>query len=103
MLTDLDFVDSAQLPEIVIPRRGMAHLDNVRGMTLHVVHGSAWITQSDSRVDVSLSVGESFCLTRNGRTLIAACHHAPFTVLTLEPGVAVPLSWVERLHRLLLP
>jgi hypothetical protein len=103
MLADLDFVDSAQLPEIVIPRRGMAHLDDVRGMTLRVVQGSAWITQSDSRIDVSLAAGESFCLTRNGRTLIAACHHAPFTVLTLEPGVAVPPSWRERLRRLLSP
>src|SRR5207249_4019760 len=60
-------------PNIVIPCRGMARLDNVRGITLHVVHGSVWITQSDSCADVSLGVGESFCVTRSGRTLVAAC------------------------------
>ena len=101
MLADQDFVAGTEPRDIVIPCRGMARLNNVRGMTLRVMHGSAWITQSDSVVDVSLEAGESFCVTRSGRTLVAACHNAPFTVVVLEQPVAVPLTLGQRLRRLL--
>jgi len=76
---------------IVIPCRGTARLDDVRGVTLRVVRGSVWITQSDSREDVSLDAGESFCITRSGPTLVAACHDAPLSeivgaMLTVNAG-----------------
>jgi hypothetical protein len=72
-------------------------------MTLHVVQGSVWVTQSDSFEDVSLDAGESFRLTRSGRTLVAACHDAPLTLVTLERHVAVALTWGERLREILFP
>ena len=87
---------------IVIPCRGTARLDDVRGVTLRVVCGSVWITQSDSREDVSLGAGESFCVTRSGPTLVAACHDAPFSEIALE-RVAVAVTLRERLRRILLP
>jgi hypothetical protein len=81
----------------------MARLNNVRGMTLHVVRGSVWITQSDSCADVSLDAGESFCVARSGRTLVAACHDAPFTVVRLERPHTVAPTLGERLRRILFP
>jgi hypothetical protein len=101
MLADRDITDSTKPPTIVIPCRGMARLDNVRGVTLHVMHGSVWITQSDSREDVSLNTGESFRVTRSGQTLVAACHDVPFTVVMLERPTAVALTLGERLRRIL--
>jgi hypothetical protein len=88
---------------IVIPCRGSARLDDVLGVTLRVMRGSVWITQSDSREDVSLDAGESFCVTRSGPTLVAACHDAPFSEIALERPVAVALTLRERLRRILLP
>ena len=88
---------------IVIPCRGTARLDDVRGVTLRVVCGSVWITQSDSREDVSLDAGESFCITRSGPTLVAACHDAPLSEIALERPIAVALTLRERLRRILLP
>jgi hypothetical protein len=103
MLPARDLVDGTEPPNIVIPCRGTTRLDNVRGMTLRVVRGSVWITQSDSRDDVSLDAGESFLVTRDGPTLIAACHDAPFSEMALERPVAVALTLRERLRRILLP
>ena len=103
MLPDRDIIGSTEPPNIVIPCRGTARLNNVRGMTLHVVHGSVWMTQSDSCADVSLGAGESFCVTHSGRTLVAACHDAPFTVVRLERPVAGALTLGERLRRILFP
>lgn len=103
MLPDRSSTGSAELSNIVIPCRGVVRLSNVRGMTLHVVHGSAWITQSESCADVSRKAGESFCVDRGGRTLVAACHDAPFTELRLERSHAVTPTLGERLRRTLFP
>jgi len=103
MLPDRDSTGSTAPPSIVIPCRGTVRLDNVRGMTLHVVQGSAWITQSDSCADVSLDAGESFCVAHSGRTLVAACHDAPFTVVKLERPHTVASTLGERLRRILFP
>jgi hypothetical protein len=103
MLPDRNAIGSTEPPNIVIPCRGTARLDYVRGMTLHVVHGSAWITQRDSCADVSLDAGESFCVAHSGRTLVAACHDAPFTVPRLERPRAVAPTLGERLRRILFP
>jgi hypothetical protein len=103
MLPDQDTPGSTEPPNIVIPCGGMARLDNVRGMTLHVVHGSVWMTQSDSCADVSLGAGESFCVTHGGRTLVTACHDLPFTVVRLERPAAGALALGERLRRILFP
>jgi len=103
MLPDRNAIASTEPLNIVIPCRGMARLDNVRGATLHVVHGSVWITQSDSCADVGLGAGESFCVAHGGRTLIAACHNAPFTVVRLERLHAVAPTLGERLRRVLFP
>ena len=101
MLPDQDFMEGTEASNIVIPCRGMARLHNVRGTTLHVTHGSAWITQSDSGEDVSLDTGESFCVTCNRRTLVAACHDAPFTRVALERPAAIALTLGERLRWML--
>lgn len=101
MLPDRDLTEGTEPPNMVIPCRGIARLDNVRGVTLHVMRGSVWITQSDGREDVSLNPGESFCVTRNGRTLVAACHDVPFTVVMLQQPAAVALTLGERLRRII--
>ena len=50
--------------------------------------------------DVSLNAGESFCITRSGRTLVNACEYAPLTLVMLEPPVAIEPELSERLRRL---
>ena len=45
MLPDQDFIDGTEPPNIVIPCRGTARLNDVLGVTLRVVRGSVWITQ----------------------------------------------------------
>jgi len=103
MLPDRNSIGSTEPRNIVIPCRGTVRLDNVSGMTLHVMQGSAWITQSDSCADVSLDAGESFCVAHSGRTLVAACHDAPFTVVKLERPHTVAPTLGERLRRILFP
>ena len=88
MLANLDLIDCTEPPNITVPRGGMVRLDNVGGMKLRVMHGSVWVTQDGSSEDVSLSAGESFCITRSGRTLVNACEYAPLTLVMLEPPVA---------------
>ena len=94
------WVTHTEPPNIVIAHRSVTCLDNVRGMTLRVVCGLVWVTQSGSNVDVSLDPGESFRVTRSGRTLVSASHHAPFALVTLEPPVAARPTLGERLRRL---
>jgi hypothetical protein len=103
MLPDRNSTGSTEPQDIVIPCRDTVRLNDVHGMTLHVVQGSAWITQSDSCADVSLDAGESFCVSHSGRTLIAACHDAPLTVVRLERPHAVALTLGERLRGILFP
>ena len=98
MLANPELVDSTEPPNIMVPPGGMVRLDNVRGMKLRVMRGSVWVTQDGSSEDVSLSAGESFCITRSGRTLVNACEYAPSTLVMLEPPVvAIEPKLSERL------
>ena len=93
------FSACAESSSIVIARRGMACLENVRGAQLRVVRGSAWVTQSGSTDDVCLDAGELFRITRNGLTLVSSCHRWPFALVMLEPSVAVTPTPGERLRK----
>lgn len=103
MLANLDLIDCTEPPNITVPRGGMICLDNVRGMNLRVMRGLVWVTQDGGSEDVSLSAGESFCITRSGRTLVNACQYTPLTLVMLEPSVAIEPKLIERLRRLFAP
>ena len=53
--------------------RGLEPLEDARGVRVHVVHGSVWLTQAGCIDDVILRVGESYQICRNGLTLVSAC------------------------------
>ncbi|CAN7734431.1 DUF2917 domain-containing protein [Variovorax sp. LjRoot130] len=100
MLANLDLIDCTEPPNIIVPRGGMICLNNVRGMKLRVMRASVWVTQDAASEDVNLNAGESFCITRSGRTLVNACQYAPLTLVMLEPPVAIEPKLSERLRRL---
>jgi hypothetical protein len=46
------------------------------------------IDQSGGGKDISLEAGQSFCIERDGATLVTAVHRAPFALIRIEPPVA---------------
>jgi hypothetical protein len=85
-----------EMTSIGIARGKLARIHNGRGVLLSVQYGAVWITQSGSIDDVCLDAGESFCIDRNGLTLVSACGRAPLTLLTLEPPIRITPSVAKR-------
>lgn len=78
-------VELAELSSIGLTRRSVARLSNGRGKRVRVESGTAWLTQADCNDDVILRAGESFCIERDGATLISALN-VPFALVTIEPA-----------------
>ena len=72
---------------LVIAHGSPVCLEDARGLQLSVERGYVWITQSSSIADVCLDAGESFLVTRNGKTLISACGRSSSAVVTLNGPV----------------
>ena len=72
---------------LVIAHSSPACLKDARGLRLSVQRGYVWITQSGSTADVCLDAGESFLVTRNGKTLISACGRSSSAVVTFNGSV----------------
>jgi hypothetical protein len=70
---------------IGIAANEVARIDNGRGLRLRVEYGALWVTQARSVDDVCLRSGESFCIERNGCTLLSTLG-TPFTLVTIEPA-----------------
>lgn len=62
----------------------MACLQDARGVLLRVAHGCVWVTQEGGLDDVFVGAGESLRITNDGLT-IASWHHAPYSLVTLDP------------------
>ena len=83
----------ADMIRIGIVNGDVARIQNGRGVMLSVQHGTVWITQTDSVADVFLNAGESFCLDRDGRTLVSRCGPEPLALVTLaSSGPTAPLA-----------
>jgi DUF2917 family protein len=88
----------AELSSIAITAKKIARIENGRGMRLSVETGAVWITEHGKPDDVYLPAGESYCLTQNGLTVVAAVN-APFALVTMEPPMAVKPTLAERFRK----
>jgi hypothetical protein len=84
---------------IGIAGNDVVRIKNGRGLRLRVECGSLWITQARSVEDVCMSSGESFCIERNGYTLLSTLG-APFALVTIEPAIALSPTLAERFWKL---
>lgn len=91
-----NFGDFSELSSIGVTRGGVARIENGRGTVLRVETGSVWVTQEDSRKDVLLQAGESFCIERDGLTLLSTCGGVPFALVAIEPSISVTPTLAER-------
>lgn len=91
-------VEFAELTSIGITPKKLARIKNGRGMRLRVETGAVWITQDRNQNDVCLSAGESYCIERDGMTLISALK-TPFALVAIEPSVPVAPTLGERLWK----
>ena len=57
---------------INLDRGDLLGLENARGVTLNLLAGQLWITQSDDHRDIIVDPGHSFRLDRDGLTLVTA-------------------------------
>jgi Protein of unknown function (DUF2917) len=80
---NIDFAEDIKAISIDIARGGLAPIQNGRGMRLSVEYGSVWITQSGSIKDVCLGAGKSFCIDRDGLTLVNAVGDTPRALVQL--------------------
>ena len=83
---------------LTIPANGLACLDDARGLTLRVVCGSVWITEEGSIADVCLAAGESFTVTRDAMTIVAAFRPSPFARVRIEGAPAAEPGVAERMR-----
>jgi hypothetical protein len=90
-----NLADYAELSSIGITRNKVARIENGRGLRLRVEYGSLWVTQARSTEDVCMKAGESFCIERNGNTLLSTLG-TPFALVTIEPAIPVSRTLAER-------
>jgi hypothetical protein len=88
-------VELAELTSIGITPKKIARINDGGGMRLHVETGSIWITQERCQDDVFLKAGDSYCIEKNGTTLISTLR-APFALVTIEPAIPVAPTMAER-------
>ena len=56
--------------QIDLGRGEATSLLHAEGSTLHCVRGTLWVTEDNGGGDVVLAAGESYALTRRGRTVV---------------------------------
>jgi DUF2917 family protein len=90
-----NLVEFAALSSIAVTQKKLGRITDGRGMRLYVETGAVWITEHGKPDDVYLPAGESYCLTQNGLTVVAAVN-APFALITIEPPMAIKPTLGER-------
>jgi len=82
---------------MTIPTGRIACLHAARGTTVHVRHGSLWITQDGCTQDTFISAGESFTIERNGTTILSACAPWHCAELAIEGRSTARIRLAQRL------
>jgi hypothetical protein len=90
-----NLAEFAALSSIAVTQKKVGRITDGRGIRLYVETGAVWITEHGKPDDVYLPAGESYCLTQNGLTVVAAVH-APFALITIEPPIAIKPTLAER-------
>ena len=90
-----NLAEFAALSSIAVTTKKLGRITDGRGMRLYVETGAVWITEHGKPEDVYLAAGESYCLTQDGLTLVAAVN-APFALITIEPPMPIPPTLAER-------
>ena len=76
---------AASAGRIELSRNKPVRVEDGRGVEVSVVHGSVWITQHRDPNDICLGAGESFCIDRDGATMVDPLKPSLVT-LTLPAG-----------------
>lgn len=84
-----------ELSSIGIIAKKLARITNARSTRLHVECGAVWITEDRSEQDVLLHAGESYCIKRDGLTIVSTLN-VPFALVTMEPSIPVTPTMRER-------
>jgi len=90
-----NIVELTALSSLYINPRQPARIKNARGLRLRVEAGSIWVTQHGCFDDIYVRAGDSYCIERDGLTLISAVN-APFALVTLDPSIPLRPSLSER-------
>ena len=90
-----NLTEFAALSSIAVTPKKLGRITDGRGMRLCVETGAVWITEHGKPDDVYLPAGESYCLTQNGLTVVAAVN-APFALITIEPPMPIKPTLGER-------
>ena len=90
-----NFVEFTELTSIGITTKKLGRITNGRGTRIRVETGRVWVTQDCCDEDVILGPGESYCIKRDGMTLISTLR-VPFALVTIEPTIPVTPTLGER-------
>lgn len=63
-----------------LPRGAVHVIEDGEGLQVTAISGAVWITQAADVRDVTLTLGRSFVLDRNGRTVVYALSNAAIVV-----------------------
>jgi hypothetical protein len=96
MEANRDIVELTALSGICVGARQPARIKNGRGLELRVEVGSIWITQEHCTEDVYVRAGDSYCIERDGLTLVSAVK-GTFAMVALDPSIPVTPTLAERL------
>lgn len=83
------------LGSIGLTSKQVGRIENGCGTRLRVETGTVWITHDRCLDDVILGPGESYCIPRDGVTLISTLR-VPFALVSIEPAIPVSTRLVER-------
>lgn len=83
------------LGSIALTPKQMGRIENGRGTRLRVETGTVWVTHDRCLDDVILGPGESYCIPRDGVTLISTLR-VPFALVSIEPAIPVAPTLAER-------
>jgi hypothetical protein len=81
-----NFVRFTELGSIGLTSGEIARIDHGQGIRLRVEIGSIWVTEEPSVDDVCLTPGETYCISKPGKTVISTLR-APFALVAVEPAV----------------
>lgn len=87
------------LGSIGLTSKQIGRIENGRGTRLRVETGTVWVTHDRCEDDIVLGPGESYCIPRNGTTLISTLR-VPFALVSVEPTNPVTPTMAQRFWKL---
>jgi hypothetical protein len=90
-----NLAEFTELTSIGITPKKLGRITNGRGTRIRVETGTVWVTHERCDEDVVLGPGESYCIKRDGITLISTLR-VPFALVSIEPTIPVTPTLGER-------